>query len=215
MADTGLTQLVDQLTAPHPHVEVVRGNPVEGTELPLLQQLHDAVGSTTTADGGKGGGGTPSVIDADALALWASIREQIITGATTASPAARGMPDHGKAHELTRTMTLLRLWARAVTARGAAMADQVNLYVKALTWVEDIRAHFNPEKRVPLRGVECPTCHVKTLKVGTERGPIIVLHYTRPAPVALCRGCGSTWTGGQLLDLRAGKPAEQQPAPAK
>src|SRR5690606_10700249 len=97
--------------------------------------------STTTPDGGKGGGGTPSVIDADALALWASIRQQITEGATKVSPAARNMPAHGKAHELQATVTLLRLWHRAVTTKGAAMADQVDLYVRCLTWVEDIRAH--------------------------------------------------------------------------
>lgn len=214
MTDTATSQLVNQLTTPHQHVQLVGGHPVEGTELPLLQLLHQAIGSTTTPDGGKGGGGTPSVIDADALALWASIRQQV-KQATAQLPAAQRVPDHGKAYELQHTVLLLRVWHRAVSTRDATMAEAVDLYARCHTWVNDIRNHFDPEKKVGMRGQACGTCGVKTYKgEGGTRGPAVVLHLTRPAPVAVCQACGETWTGGELLDLKAGKPAAQQSAPA-
>ena len=76
--------------------------------------------------------------------------------------------------------------------------------------MEDIRNHLEPEKKVAMRGLACGKCGAKTHKDGEAktRTPAILLVYTRPAPVALCRACGETWSGGELLDLGNGKPAE-------
>ena len=206
MADSALQHLIDELTVTHPRVAVVKGQPVEGDEPALLELLHEAIGSTTTSDGGKGGGGTPSVIDADALALWSSVREQVRAAGRDARWSAR-VPDLGPRHRDAQLRALIRAWYRDVTRNGAPMSEQVNLYVLALTWVQDIRAHFNPEKRVPLRGQQCPACKSKTFTAegSKTRTPDITLVYTQPAPIAVCNACGESWSGGELLDLHNGK----------
>ena len=98
--DTALRALVDELTHDHPRIAMVKGQVVEGTEIPLLTQLYEARSSDSgTPDGGPGGGGTPgNVIDPDAVALWTSISEDIQLGHRRAKAAP--VPDHGTQRDL-------------------------------------------------------------------------------------------------------------------
>lgn len=203
--DTALRVLIDELTADHQRVTLVKGQPVEGLELPLLSQLYEARSSDSgTPDGGPGGGGTPgNVIDPDAVALWTCIQREVEEGHRRVS--ALPVPYYGD--QSVTTMMALRMWFREVSQKGAPMAQMVDLYTRALTWVQDIRAHLEPEKRVAMRGVACTECGAKTHKDADSktRTPAILLIYTRPAPVAVCRACGKSWSGGELVDLGSGQ----------
>lgn len=208
--DSALRALVDELITEHPRVVLVKGQPVEGAELPLLAQLYAARSSDFgTPDDGPGGGGTPgNVIDPDAVALWATISAAIESGYRDARQGRVRVPEYGIGYELPNAIVKLRAWHRHVTEKGATMAAQVNLYAQCLTWIQDIRNHLEPEKRVPMRGLACGACGAKVHKDvdSKTRQPAILLIYTRPAPVAVCRACGESWTGGELLELGSGLP---------
>ena len=152
------------------------------------------------------------MIDPDALALWASIKSQVEHG-YRAVLQGRPVPEHGKRYELASVMAKLRSWLAHVNGNGATMAAQVDLYARCLTWVEDIREHLEPTKRVPLRGHACPACGLKSHKPkGGDRVPSITVVYCQPVPVALCQACGATWTGGEILELGNNQVAESQQA---
>lgn len=188
----GLRTVIDELTVPHLRTAVTpTGEQVTGREDPLLVQLEAAVSS----DIGRGSGGSSSVtpggvIDAHALDVLTEIRRLTAVYAPTPSPR--------------ETLSgWVRRWYWDTQRWDASPTDALQLCGLALKWRAEILNIFEPVKRIPLRGLACPACGA--VKVDTAEGasPAVVVTVLA-TPEAVCGACGQRWTGGELLDLRAG-----------
>ena len=79
---------------------------------------------------------------------------------------------------------------------------------RLMSWRDRIREVLEPVRTTDLRDTRCPACgnlHARRLQDGeVVRRPTLHVTYSDP-PVAVCLTCLSTWTGGELLDLRDGR----------
>lgn len=184
-----LKTLIDELTVPHPRT--FEGT--TGTEDALLDQLKAAVGSNV-GRGSGGGQSSGAVIDAHALDVLNSIWRDVVHSSPVLHSGA-GLPG------------AVRRWHAEVTRWDATEHATLELLSLAMTWRTEIREILEPVKRIPMRGQVCPGCtHDYHQNDAGEWSPTITLH-AEAIPVADCAVCGEKWTGGQLLDLRAGKLA--------
>lgn len=174
---TGFTELAGHLLEDHLTVD----NEPEGA---LLQMLYDSVGSSSGSGSAAGGSErTRAPLDLGALELWDSIAGEIRENA----------PPSDNFSEI----EMLQLWVDDATN---FIPSQLDLMEYMARWVQEIREKFNPPKRIPLRGATCPKCKQFKDEEGVEP---LVLHASMKPPFAECSNCGTRWTAGELLDLRA------------
>lgn len=149
----------------------------------LLQLLFDAIANSSES-GGVGGGSaeTKAPLDLGALELWDRISAEIRAFA----PELRAFSEADVLRQLVEDFE--------------EVFGQLELMESMLRWRDDIRAHFDPPKIVPLRNVACPMC--KAGKTAEGEYPLS-LHASATPPSAQCAHCGTRWVGGELLDLRA------------
>lgn len=138
---------------------------------PLLEQLLDAVHSSTSTGGPAGAGAHRSPIGLDAAELLARIRHH------TGIPAT---------HHLTE---LRRWWAPTDLAEAADLAE---------TWVADARALLNPRRTLEAKA-PCPVCgnrHAWVLDTATGervRRAAIQIDYATGAARCIAPSCTGYW----------------------
>lgn len=190
---TELSDAVDDLTLPKP----VRVQTDDGftwaTEDPLLVQLEDAIHSTMSRGGGRGGGDARMILDSDALEKFAQIASVIldwcrIAGAQLPARERRNVSDD------------LRLWFDTYTRTDGERLDV--FYVTELRkWADLIRSKLNPRESLEFTD-PCPECH-ETTWVNDDgeliRNPVVI-DYDKTGDVLNgargdCRACGASWVG--------------------
>lgn len=179
--------LVDDLT--QDHLAMIPGTDRIGTEVALLRQLEDAIGSSSGRGSARGVQGSRAPLDLSAVALHDQVSRYVRELAPTLS-------------------TDLPLWVRArVALYGVPQEDYPTLVPTLEGWAGAIRGLLDPPTLVPLRGVACGSCHHDQVLLpdGLEAGahllaPALVVTLF-PRPQADCRVCGQHYDTPALHSL--------------
>ena len=177
----------------------------------LLEQLREAISSSTGAGSG-GGSGDGGLLNVAALTLWENI-----------DGIARGWQQtFREGHRGELAQVIRRLPASIHAAHANNEIDDLfreRLDAMFASWVAQIEDLFDPP-RVKELTAPCPACgeryhlEVKTGKNGTviettQMAAVIIPVKTGRALVAECRSCATMWgTETDLLALAAGMGAE-------
>ena len=183
-------ELADKLTADH-----LRFHPASeriGTEIALIDQLSEAVGSSTGRGSARGVSGSRSPIDLGAMSLYSSIESHVSAGLASMRTTATGP-----------------LSARArVYLYALGSEDYDELTPVFMLWEERIRALLDPPVQVGLRGISCAVCEYDKVLLPdpAERGAELmcpaILVTVHPSPSAECRVCGKEYDTIELHSLR-------------
>lgn len=179
--------VADKLTVDH--LRVLPGGELVGMEYALLDQLCEAVGSSTGRGSAPGGGasGSKAPLDLGAMALTETISREVpahIPGATLA--------DRMRVH---------------LYALGDE--DYATLEPTLVGWEARIRDLLDPPTQVALRGVSCAHCDYDKVLLpdphepGAELQSPAVLVSIAPRLSALCRVCGAEYDSAGLHLLRS------------
>lgn len=181
---------------------------LEGAEYgcaPLLEQLREAISSSTGAGSGGGGGTGGNLLNLEALNLWEHI-DGIVRG---------WLREWGLGHggELTEALQRLPHAIQAQHAAGAIDDDfRERLEAAFDKWVYQIEDLFDPPHQKELTA-PCPECGERhhLVQETDERGTVIdtrqVAAVSIPvkrgrAVIAECRSCGAMWaTETELIEL--------------
>ena len=188
-----LAEIVAEMTTPHARTVDTEDGQAHGTEEALLVLLRAAVGSSMGRGSAAGARGTGAPLDLTAMELWGEIERTVRWWA----PTAEGT--------VVETVAELGRWAQGSEADPAWAAEYRE---RLMSWRDRIRETLEPVRTTDLRDTRCPACgnlHARRLLDGEAvRRPTLHVTYSDP-PVAVCLTCLSTWTGGELLDLRDGR----------
>lgn len=200
-ADNELSRVCASLTRTHVYETSVNGERVRGMEEALLDQLAQAVGSSAGAGSGGGSGlaNESNALNTAALELQRGIQLEL----TSLRSGAGQSFDHLHASDAEKVEALVEQ-----SARTDDVALEIRLQEVLGNWAFHIRDTLNPPKITALRGRSCPKCgaghHWQPNEDGSRSAsPALQVNLSARPPVALCQSCGSTWTGGELLDLKA------------
>lgn len=196
-----LSQACEALTRSHIHEATVSGERVRGVEQALLDQLSQAIASSTGAGSGGGSGlaNETNALNTAALELQRGIQLEL-----TALRSDSGQSfDHLHASDEVKVEALVEQ-----SARTEDVALEARLLETFQNWIYHIRDTLNPPKITALRGRTCPNCKQTHYWQQNEEGvgsasPALQVNLSAKPPIALCQSCGSTWAGGELLDLGA------------
>lgn len=174
------------------------GNPVMTvvkSELPpLLDQLEDAVRSSSGGPAGKGAlASERNVLDADALQQAMVIRDRIREWCAITAVSPTGTTTH-----------LLRAWHAVTLSRNLTEAE-IDFHVGVLrSWKHFIEAKLDPQREMDLPWA-CPVCGADTWwNMGHEyTRPLVVRYRPEGADMvtkarALCRACEKVWQVREL-----------------
>jgi hypothetical protein len=200
-----LLEAVDALTLPIPVKTITQkrrdntfvfdahGNPVMTvvkSELPpLLDQLEDAVTSSSGGPAGKGAlASERNVLDADALEHAQLIRDRVQEWCLILDVSPTGTTTHR-----------LRAWHAAALSRNLTEAE-TGFYVATLrSWKAFIQGKLDPQREKDLPWA-CPVCGADTWwSMGHEYTRPLVIRYRPEGPDmverarALCRACEKVW----------------------
>lgn len=195
---SALAEAVVQLTRPHQRTIQMDDGPLTGQEAALLNVLERAVHSDSGKGSAAGVARTGSPVDLTAMALWDKLhRETTSAWPGRADATRKGTPLTVRLEELT-----------VATAQAQDTEAELQLWTWALGAIEAIQAIVEPPKRTALRGTTCPKCGNANVLSDAEDGgevfnPCLMVHLSEYPVRAECLVCGSTWSGGELLDLKA------------
>lgn len=192
-----LAQIVAEMTEEHPRTVVLEDGEAHGTEEALMVLLRASVASSLGRGSAAGATGTGALLDLTAMELWADIERTV--GHWTAWRASESVP--------TLVAEVARLGQLAQT-RDVDPEWAAEYREHLIRWRAGIREILEPVRTTDLRGMRCPACgnlHARRLKDGESvLRPTLHVTYSDP-PAAVCLTCLTTWTGGELLDLRDGR----------
>ena len=194
---TELAEMVDDLTLPR-NVKVPTDTGITwATEDALLVQLEDAIHSTMGRTGGRGGGDSRMILDADALMRFSQI-------SSTIGDWCRMV----RAHVSRNATEDLRAWHDAYSQTPGERMDE--FYVTQLRkWADQIRGKLNPKETLEFTD-PCPECQ-ESVWVNEDGELIpnpIEITYEKTGDVlntarGNCRACGKIWQGTwELRGLR-------------
>lgn len=199
---TELLDAVDDLTLPRPVKVATDDGHTWATEDALLVQLEEAIHSTMSRTGGRGGGDSRMILDADALMRFSMISAAITDWCRMV-----------RAHVSRNTINDLRAWYVAYTATPGERMDE--FYITQLRkWADLIRGKLNPRETIEFTD-PCPECREKDWV--NEDGELIpnpvVIDYDKTGDVlnsarGSCRACGATWQG--VWELRGMRHAADE-----
>lgn len=185
---TDLADAVDDLTLPrNVKVQTDTGH-TWATEDPLLVQLEEAIHSTMSRTGGRGGGDSRMILDADALMRFSQISSVIGDWCRMV-----------RAHVSRNATDDLRAWHDAYSQTPGERMDE--FYVTQMRkWADQIRGKLTP--RVTVEYLHpCPEC--EETDWANEDGRMVpypvVIDYEQNAPFESvrwsCRACGTIRDG--------------------
>lgn len=183
-----LSAAVERLARPHIHHSRYHS----GLEEALLVTLANAVASSSGKGSASGVSRTGSPVDLGAMVLLDRIGAVIeANNPTPHDPIARCRP-------LPR-----RLVRWTETIAGDPTEEDILLQY-CLDWEAEIRAHLEPAKEIPLRGVACLKCGVsEVMEVAPDgertRRPILTAYASEDPIRVECTVCGHQWIGSLQL----------------
>lgn len=194
---TELLDAVDDLTLPRNIKVPTDDGHTWASEDPLLVQLEESIHSTMGRTGGRGGGDSRMILDADALMRFSQISSVIQDWCRMV-----------RARTSRRAVDDLRAWYVAYSATQGESMDA--FYINQLRkWAELIRGKLNPRETIEFTD-PCPECHEAVW--ANEDGEMIpnpvIIDYDKTGDVlndarGSCRACGATWQGvWQLRGMR-------------
>lgn len=154
----------------------------------LLDQLRDAVQSSSSTGGAASAGAHRSPIGLAPAELLAHIEREV--GHRYTCPLAADV----------------RAWAAAVVRYAAEAPDQLARAAHlAEQWVATGRAILNPQRRLVAKGA-CPQCGRTTVHQPDDTGevvrrPALELHFGDGRAGARCLACNEHWPAGMLQHL--------------
>ena len=199
---TALLDAVDDLTLPRNVKVQIDGGFTWATEDALLVQLEESIHSTMGRTGGRGGGDSRMILDADALMRFSQIGSVIMDWCRMV-----------RAHVSKNPSEDLRAWYVAYSATPGEQLDA--FYIKQLVkWADLIRGKLNPRETIEFTD-PCPECREGDWV--NEDGELIpnpvTIDYDKSGDVlndakASCRACGHTWQG--VWELRGMRHAADE-----
>ncbi len=189
MIDTA--RAVERLTQPH----IVHLEGAEYECAPLLEQLREAISSSTGAGSGGGGSTGGNLLNFAALELW-----EYIDGITRGWLREWGINYNG---ELTEALQRLPHAIQAQHAAGAIDDDfRERLEAGFGKWVYQIEDLFDPPHQKELTA-PCPECGERYFEDGDTRRAAVTIPVKRGrAVIAECGACGAMWaTESELVIL--------------
>lgn len=205
---TDLLEIVDELTKPK--VERVDSHRLEHES--LFDQLRNA-GSGRTSAGSNAGKHERSLVDLDALHMYAQYSAQVtdwcrMWGVVIRDPAT-GLLDRNPSHGL-------RAWYKATLSDNTFTETAANAYQRILSrWATAIRDHFDPPKWED-SNLPCPACGARYYGDAVNGGGNAIrmtfrvdddgrVHDER----ALCRACNLVWVGRGAIEELADEQHEK------
>lgn len=184
---------VHELVNTHLTTTRTEDGPVTAPEPPLLLILERTVASNSGRGSTAGVSGEGGPLNLGALELLRRIQSDLVeAGYPGMEPRA----------------ALASWWTDA--SREDEPEEGLRILLEVGTrWIDGIRELLDPTRRVPMKDTACPGCgntHVYAESSGeTVRTPAVVLYPGCLPPEAECMACGTSWSGGELLDLREGR----------
>lgn len=183
-----LSAAVERLARPHIHHSRYHS----GLEEALLVTLANAVASSSGKGSASGVSRTGSPVDLGAMVLLDRIGAVIEeNNPTPHDPIARCRP-------------LPRRLVRWTESIAGDPTEEDILLQYCIDWETEIRAHLEPAKEIPLRGVACLKCGVsEVMEIAPDgertRRPILTAYASEDPIRVQCTVCDHQWIGSLQL----------------